>query len=475
MAQDSIIGGLFGLTPEMYQRSQAEEDQKAAMQFAQLSPLQQASAGFYSAGMGLGRGIGTLLGAEDPQLRMIAQQQQILKNVDMNNPESIAQASITASNAGLVRLADTLAMRAREAGEKLALIQQRTEEKKTPEQRNTEALSNIQSRILQVESLPDETPGKDALLEKLKFQLNTLSASITKTQPTPKEIQLARESALLAGKEGSPEYTAAYSQAIKTAIGQERMPSMVDEYNFAKTAAGGGFRGTYIDFVNSRAIAGRSPAAPAPVTTTTVVDPLNPERTLNVDARTYRGGSLGSPGVIGVGVKETGAAPISAKDRQTREALYPKATLALKSFEAEADSVTNDLVTLANHPGLSGITGVLYGRTPSLTKDAREAQALYDKIIAKGGFQSLQNLRQSSPAGSGLGGISNQEGKQLQQSFAAIDRVQDKDSVAAALLNAAKEIESSKKRTREAYDLTYEYRGNQKKETGVVDFNNLKK
>ncbi len=111
MAQDSIVGGLFGLTPEMYQRSQQAADQQEAMQFAQLSPFQQASAGFYSAGRGLGRGIGTLLGAEDPQLQMIAQQQQILRNVDPNDPESLAQAARVAATSGNAQLAAALSQR----------------------------------------------------------------------------------------------------------------------------------------------------------------------------------------------------------------------------------------------------------------------------------------------------------------------------------------------------------------------------
>lgn len=126
MAQDSIIGGLFGLTPEMYQRSQAEEDQKAAMQFAQLSPLQQASAGFYSAGMGLGRGIGTLLGVEDPQLQMIAQQQQILKNVDPNDPESIAAGARMASEMGNAQLAMSLSAFSRDLMQKQSQIRAQT-------------------------------------------------------------------------------------------------------------------------------------------------------------------------------------------------------------------------------------------------------------------------------------------------------------------------------------------------------------
>ena len=126
MAQDSIIGGLFGLTPEMYQRSQAEEDQAKAMQFAQLSPLQQASAGFYSAGMGLGRGIGTLLGVEDPQLQMIAQQQQILKNVDPNDPESIAAGARMASEMGNAQLAMSLSAFSRDLMQKQSQIRAQT-------------------------------------------------------------------------------------------------------------------------------------------------------------------------------------------------------------------------------------------------------------------------------------------------------------------------------------------------------------
>jgi hypothetical protein len=41
-------------------------------------------------------------------------------------------------------------------------------------------------------------------------------------------------------------------------------PSMVAEYTFAKTPDGGGFRGSYQDFVTARAAAGRAPAQPRP-------------------------------------------------------------------------------------------------------------------------------------------------------------------------------------------------------------------
>jgi hypothetical protein len=88
-------------------------------------------------------------------------------------------------------------------------------------------------------------------------------------------------------------------------------PSMVGEYNFAKTADGGSFKGTFQDFVTARAAAGRAPAQPraevAP-TITTIVDPTNPNKMITIDARRYNGGSIGSPGVIGVAGKEPNAA-----------------------------------------------------------------------------------------------------------------------------------------------------------------------
>ena len=89
------------------------------------------------------------------------------------------------------------------------------------------------------------------------------------------------------------------------------LPSMVAEYNFAKTPDGGNFKGSYQDFVTARAAAGRAPAAPraepAP-SITNIVDPTNPSQMIAIDARRYQGGGVGSPGVIGASGKEPGAA-----------------------------------------------------------------------------------------------------------------------------------------------------------------------
>lgn len=150
--------------------------------------------------------------------------------------------------------------------------------------------------------------------------------------------------------------------------------------------------------------------------------------------------------------------PLAPKELQKREADYPTASAAIKGYETKADSFIKDLQALRDHPGLENITGVIAGRTPSFTAEGRAAQALYDKIVAKGGFQALQDLRSMSKTGGALGNVSNQEGKQLVQSFAAISQVQDAKDVRAAIDQAISDIEGSKTRTREAYDATYEYR-----------------
>jgi len=143
---------------------------------------------------------------------------------------------------------------------------------------------------------------------------------------------------------------------------------------------------------------------------------------------------------------------------QTFEAKYPQATAAVKTFESKSDRLAADLETLANHPGLSGISGLIYGRTPAITAEARQAEALYDSIIARGGFQELQDMRAASPTGGALGPVSNTENQYLRDAFAPIKRTQDTPDLKQALLNAAQATNDSKQRIREAYDLTYEYR-----------------
>lgn len=172
-------------------------------------------------------------------------------------------------------------------------------------------------------------------------------------------------------------------------------------------------------------------------------------------------------------IKRQGIEGVSPKELQKREAALPAATAAIKGFETKSDSFVKDLEKLRDHPGLSQITGIAAGRLPAVTADGRAAQALYDKIVAKGGFQALQDLRDASKTGGALGNVSNQEGRQLSSSFAAIQRTQDAPDVKAAIDQAIGDIQGSKTRMREAYDSTYSYK---RAPTGSneIDFGSLK-
>ena len=151
---------------------------------------------------------------------------------------------------------------------------------------------------------------------------------------------------------------------------------------------------------------------------------------------------------------------LAPKEIQAREAKYPQALQAVKTLETKTEGLAKDIETLANHPGLTGISGLIYGRTPAVTKDARAAQALYDSIVARGGFAELQNMRAASPTGGALGNVSNQEGQYLRDAWAAINRTQDTEDLKANLLKAAAQARASKASIKEAFDATYDYRAN---------------
>ena len=151
-------------------------------------------------------------------------------------------------------------------------------------------------------------------------------------------------------------------------------------------------------------------------------------------------------------------APLAPKERQKREAAYPKASAALNGSITELDTQIKDLKILRDHPGLSGITGLVYGNTPAITADARAAKAKLKTILARGGFQELAKMRANSPTGGALGNVSDTEGRYLRDSYGSFDTSQDTDSFKLAIDNAITQAESSKLNLQQAYEDTYAYR-----------------
>jgi len=98
MAQESIVGGLFGLTPQAYERQQYQQSLQEGQAFGTPE-------GLYASAAQLGRGLGGAMGAVDPMLQKISAQNQILQGLDVNNPNAISGAIDQATQAGIPELA----------------------------------------------------------------------------------------------------------------------------------------------------------------------------------------------------------------------------------------------------------------------------------------------------------------------------------------------------------------------------------
>jgi hypothetical protein len=80
-----IVQSLFGVSPESYQQAQQQRADAQALQYAQLTPFQQAN---YAIGRGanmLGGAIGGALGGQDPELQRITLRQQIAGQLNPND------------------------------------------------------------------------------------------------------------------------------------------------------------------------------------------------------------------------------------------------------------------------------------------------------------------------------------------------------------------------------------------------------
>ena len=121
----SIVEGLFGLTPQMYENQQYNQDLNRGIRMAQLSPGAAAQAGLQASVGQLGRGFAGALGIEDPQLKLISTRNTIAQQIDQTNPESILQGAQMLAQAGDQQGAMALAQYARQAQSEMAQAQQR--------------------------------------------------------------------------------------------------------------------------------------------------------------------------------------------------------------------------------------------------------------------------------------------------------------------------------------------------------------
>jgi hypothetical protein len=114
----------------------------------------------YGGAKGLGNAIGSLMGVEDPQMKIISARQQIIGQLDQTNPQSYVNAANQLNQIGDAQGAIALMDYARKAESDLALVGQR----RAAEQASLAQASKTQLSIRQEEQLRDELSklGPDA-------------------------------------------------------------------------------------------------------------------------------------------------------------------------------------------------------------------------------------------------------------------------------------------------------------------------
>ena len=147
-----IIPSLFGLTPESYGQQQQMGAMNRGIQFANMAPEARGAAMTYAGAAGLGRAVGGLLGAEDPQLKLISTRNAIAQQIDQTNPESILKGAQMLAQAGDQQGAMQLAQFARQAQSEMALMQQR----QAAQQSSLATAAKTQLSVKQEEDLRSE-------------------------------------------------------------------------------------------------------------------------------------------------------------------------------------------------------------------------------------------------------------------------------------------------------------------------------
>lgn len=181
MATSDILG-LF-MSPEQYQAQQMAQqqanEQQRAFNFAQLSPRNQAVYGMFLGGQQLGRGLGGLLGVQDPQLQRIRQREQIMQSINPADMDSLTAGIQRASQMGDQELALTLTDFRNKQGSEIELARQRKaqadRERVQSQSSGIQEAARINAITEELAKLdpdnPDQKPKYDALVaERMRLE-----------------------------------------------------------------------------------------------------------------------------------------------------------------------------------------------------------------------------------------------------------------------------------------------------------------
>jgi len=420
-----IVGSLFGVTPELYQEQRDKAASQQALALAQLDPFQQGNYENYMAGRGLSGAFASAMGVEDPQMRLISQRNALARQFDVSTPEGLARYGQALQQGGDTAGALEAIAMSRKMTQEMALTGQRQAAQRA-------SLATAQKTELSIEQERN-----------LRDELSRLPPNATEEQILGVVTKYGSPDKVLAALQLSADKAAQRETALT--LGREKIAAKVEEdLRRAKNDQ----EREQIRIEGRKDIAKLAASLKSPSAPVAVIDPVTNKQILVSREEALANRMTPVSGFEG----------LSPKEIQLRNAKYPQAKTAVLSFNTSAEKLATDLETLADSKGLEGITGLIGGRTPAITKEARAAEALYNSIVARGGFNELQNIRASSPTGGALGNVSNVEGQQLKDAFAPLKLTQNASDLKAALKKAAQETRAAAGRIKDTFDLTYEYK-----------------
>jgi hypothetical protein len=396
-----------------------------AIAMAQLDPMQYANAAIQAGAGRAAGGFAGLMGVEDPQMRLISQRNALAKQFDVSTPEGLAQYGQALQQVGDTQGALGAIGISRQMTQEMALTGQRQAAQRA-------SLATAEKTELTIEQE-----------KKLRDELSRLPTNATEEQILGVVTKYGSPDKVLAVLQGTAD-KAAQRDTLLT-LGREKIEAKVEaDLRRAKDEK----EKEEIRIEGRKDLARLVASLKSPNAPVAVIDPVTNKQILVSREEALANRMTPVSGFEG----------LSPKEIQLRNAKYPQAKTAVLSFNTSAEKLATDLETLADSKGLEGITGLIGGRTPAITKEDRAAEALYNSIVARGGFNELQNIRASSPTGGALGNVSNVEGQQLRDAFAPLKLTQNASDLKAALKKAAQETRAAAGRIKDTFDLTYEYK-----------------
>jgi hypothetical protein len=241
MATD-IVGGLFGITPEMYQQNVGEDILRQGVQMGQLSPDAFGRANVYAGAAQIGRGIAGAMGAQDPQLRLISARNAVIQGIDLNDSDALQAASGRLAQIGDMQGAYGLAELAQKRAESQATIGLREAQAKkaneyqmatTSSERNRKLISEADVALKEGRPLSatQESALRYQVAQELKPKIFRDSTTGELTTIDPLNIGLAAPNVAKYLKLAETTGTAGGVSTIQTPQSQEAQVSQAEALN----------------------------------------------------------------------------------------------------------------------------------------------------------------------------------------------------------------------------------------------------